>query len=301
MLTEKNVITETNFTGIGVPKRGKVRDVYDLGNYLLMVATDRISAFDVVLPNGIPCKGEILNKISALWLKRLGNITPNHFITCDTDIYPEACQPYAEELKGRSMLVAKTQPLPIECIVRGYLSGSAWDSYRESGEVCGIELPPGLVESQKLRTPIFTPSTKAPAGAHDDNIDFGQMMAIVGGTRAAIIKMASLHLYMQAQKLAEQAGIIIAGTKFEFGIDETGTAILIDEVLTPDSSRFWPADAYKPGGPQKSFDKQFVRDYLKSIGWSKQPPAPNLPPEVIEKTTKKYSEAYHRLEEILAA
>ncbi|MBI4778846.1 phosphoribosylaminoimidazolesuccinocarboxamide synthase [Candidatus Falkowbacteria bacterium] len=293
------MITETNFTGIGVPKRGKVRDVYDLGDYLLLVATDRISAFDVVLPDPIPKKGQTLNGISELWFKKLWNI-PNHFLTCDTDIYPDVCIPYAEKLKGRSMLVRKAQPLPVECIVRGYISGSAWESYQKSGTVCGIKLPPGLIESQKLPTPILTPSTKAEAGEHDENISYDQMTAIVGGIRSAIIKTRSLRLYEQAQELAEQAGVIIADTKFEFGLDENGGLIVIDEILTPDSSRFWPADTYKPGGPQPSFDKQFVRDYLKSIGWNKKPPAPKLPEAVIKKTTEKYLEAHKRLKKVLA-
>lgn len=288
-----------DFPGLGESRSGKVREMFDLGDdRLLMVATDRISAFDSVLPNGIPRKGEVLTKLSVLWLKRLAGIIPNHLVSCNPGEYPEVCRPYAEELKDRSMLVKRAIPLAVECVVRGYLAGSAWKSYRLGGTVCGIILPSGLMESDKLPEPIFTPSTKAETG-HDENISYGQMAGMIGEDEAAIVKIASLCLYNAAQIRAREAGIIIADTKFEFGIDEDGRLILIDEVLTPDSSRFWPADRYAPGGPQPSFDKQFVRDYLESIGWNKQPPAPELPAEIIEKTSQKYLEVYKRLARVL--
>jgi len=295
----KNEILLTTDLPIGEKHSGKVRDVYDLGDRLLMVTTDRLSAFDVVLPDGIPFKGYILNNTSILWLENTQHIIPNHFLTDNQEQYPEVCQPYAEELKGRSMLVKKAKPLAVECIVRGYLSGSAWESYQVDGTVCGIKLPHGLVESQQLPEPIFTPSTKAPDGEHDINISYSDMMARVGGIVAAITHNASLDIYRYASEQAKRAGIIIADTKFEFGIDEDGRVILIDEVLTPDSSRFWPADSYEPGGPQPSFDKQFVRDYLKSIGWNKKPPAPELPPDIVQKTSDKYLEAYAKLLRVL--
>jgi len=258
------MITETNFSGIGIPRRGKVRDIYDLSPYLLIVATDRISAFDVVMGTPIPFKGETLTGMSKLWFKKTSHIIPNHLLTCNPAKYPEVCRPYTKELAGRSMLVKKAKPLAVECVVRGYLSGSGWKSYQENRTVCGIKLPPGLVESQKLSTPIFTPSTKAPDGEHDINIGYLDMMARVGGTAAAIAQIASLDLYRYSSELVRQAGIIIADTKFEFGFDDDGNIILIDELLTPDFSRFWPADSYRPGGPQPSFDKQFLRDYLLS-------------------------------------
>lgn len=287
-----------DFPNLGEPRRGKVRDIYDLGDHLLMVATDRISAFDSVLPDGIPGKGEVLNRLSVLWLKKMAGFIPNHLITCNTDEYPEICRPYARQLRDRSMVVKKAKPLAVECVVRGYLAGSGWKSYQLGGTVCGIILPPGLKESEKLPEPIFTPSTKAETG-HDENISYEHMARLIGEDEAAIVKIASLCLYTAAQIRAREAGIIIADTKFEFGLDENGRLILIDEVLTPDSSRFWPADRYTPGGPQPSFDKQFVRDYLESIGWNKQPPAPELPAEIIEKTSQKYLEAYERLARVL--
>lgn len=289
---------ESNFTKLGRPRRGKVRDIYDLGGQLLLVATDRISAFDAVMPNGIPDKGKVLTAISALWLTRLTSVIPNHLITCDPDKYPPSCSLYAQELRGRSMLVRKTAPYKVECVVRGYLAGSGWKSYKQNGTVCGIKLPDGLVESAKLPEPIFTPATKAESG-HDENISYKRMVEIVGSGVASILREASLKLYAQAQYLAEQAGIIIADTKFEFGLLD-GEIILIDEVLTPDSSRFWPVDGYEPGGPQPSFDKQFVRDYLESTGWDKKPPAPELPPEIVKKTREKYLEAQQRLIKALA-
>lgn len=285
---------ESNFPLLGLPRRGKVRDNYDLTPYMLMVATDRISAFDVVLPNGIPEKGVVLTTLSALWLAKLAEIIPNHLATCDPAEYPRVCQPYIKELDGRSMLVEKNQPLPVECVVRGYLAGSAYKLYKAGQNVCGVILPPGLVESDHLPQPIFTPTTKAQQG-HDENITFEQVIGLVGEEVASIMRAASLALYAEAQMLAEKAGIIIADTKFEFGIDDRGRVALIDEVLTPDSSRFWPIEGYKPGRTQPSYDKQFVRDYLDSIGWNRRPPAPKLPPEIVQKTSKKYLEAYELL------
>lgn len=293
------LITETNFTGIGTPKRGKVRDVYYLDGYLLIVATDRISAFDVVMNEGVPHKGEVLNGLSVLWLKKLAHIIPNHFLTDNVAKYLPVCQPYAQELAGRSMLATETRPLPVECVVRGYLSGSAWSDYRKGEPTCGITLPAGLVESQKLPGPIFTPTTKAETG-HDQPITFMRMIDLIGYDLTAKIRDASILLYLEGAKLAEQAGIIIADTKFEFGLGDNGRVLLIDEVLTPDSSRFWPADGYRAGGPQPSFDKQFLRDYLMSTGWNKEPPPPPLPPKIIVRTTDKYLQAYRRLKGVLA-
>ena len=293
------MLTETNFSGIGVPRRGKVRDVYDLSPYLLIVATDRISAFDVVMPTPIPSKGETLTGISTLWFKKLAAIVPNHFVTCNVRRYPEVCQQYAKELEGRSMLVKKTTPMPVECVVRGYLSGSAWKDYKEGKPTCGVNLTPGLKESDKLPTPIFTPTTKAESG-HDQPITYAQMTKLLGEVLASEVLDASLLLYIRGATLAERAGIIIADTKFEFGRDEEGNLMLIDELLTPDSSRFWPAYSYKPGGPQPSFDKQYLRDYLISIGWNQKPPAPPLPPEIVDQTARKYAQAYDRLKKVLA-
>ncbi|MDP2736694.1 MAG: phosphoribosylaminoimidazolesuccinocarboxamide synthase [Candidatus Doudnabacteria bacterium] len=290
---------EMNFPGIGIPKQGKVRDIYDLGSHLLIVVTDRISAFDVVMAETISGKGWVLNQMSALWFQRLAQIITSHMITCNVADYPEVCQPYAEELKGRSMLVKKAKPLPVECVVRGYISGSGWKSYQETGTVCGITLPTGLVESQKLPGPIFTPTTKAESG-HDLPITFMQMVDMIGYELAAKTRDTSLLLYLEGVKLSEQAGIIIADTKFEFGLLD-GEFILIDELLTPDSSRFWPKDNYEAGRPQKSFDKQFLRDYLLSIGWDQKPPVPTLPPEVINQTGARYIEAYKRLAPLLTA
>ncbi|MDD4900907.1 MAG: phosphoribosylaminoimidazolesuccinocarboxamide synthase [Patescibacteria group bacterium] len=300
-----SIMLQSDFPLLGSPRRGKVRDIYDLpeiystlGGRLILVATDRISAFDVVLPNGIPNKGMVLNTISALWMMNLGKVIANHLVCCDPTEYPSICRPYIDQLLGRSMLVQKASPLPVECIVRGYLAGSGWKSYLQNQTVCGIQLPPGLTESAKLPEPIFTPSTKAESG-HDQNITFEQMVGIVGRETAKTVKTASLALYNQAQTLAEQAGIIIADTKFEFGFDVVGCLILIDEVLTPDSSRFWPIDGYRAGGPQPSFDKQFVRDWLEQQNWDKQPPAPTLPAEVVEQTSLKYLQALQRLRAVL--
>lgn len=288
------IVSQTNFEALRLKGRGKVRDIYDLGDQLLIVATDRISAFDVVMPNPIPDKGRVLTQLSRFWFNLTREIVPNHLISTEVEEYPQSCRPYQEELRGRSMLVVKTEVLPVECIVRGYLSGSGWEEYRKTGEVCGIPLPKGLVESSKLEEPIFTPSTKAEQGLHDENITFERMKQIVGGELAEQMKSASIAVYQKARDFAEQRGILIADTKMEFGIKD-GQLILIDELLTPDSSRFWPKDDYQPGGAQKSFDKQYLRDYLLSIKWNKTPPAPVLPEEVIQKTREKYLEAYERL------
>ncbi len=289
------VLTRTELQEIPVLHRGKVRDIYDLGNHLLIVATDRISAFDVVLPNGIPHKGRVLNQISAHWFKTLEEIVSHHMVSTQLEGFSGIPKAIAVQLRGRAMIVKKAKPLPVECIVRGYLSGSGWNEYRGKGSISGISLASGLKESQKLGTPLFTPSTKAEVGIHDENIDFAMMVKKLGKKLAAGARSASLQLYQKATALAEKRGIIIADTKFEFGLDETGRLMLIDEALTPDSSRFWPLEGYAPGGPQKSFDKQFVRDYLLSIGWEKKPPAPILPEEVIQKTSQKYIEAFERL------
>jgi phosphoribosylaminoimidazole-succinocarboxamide synthase len=274
--------------------RGKVRDIYDLGDQLLIVATDRMSAFDVVMPNPIPDKGRILTQLSKFWFDLTKKIVPNHVISTEVEDYPKDCQPYQEMLRDRSMLVTKTEVLPVECVVRGYLSGSGWEEYRKTGEVCGIRLPEGLVESSKLDEPILTPATKAEMGLHDENISFEKMEKIVGKELGQRLKTLSIAIYEKAGGIAEKKGIIIADTKMEFGIKD-GKLILIDELLTPDSSRFWPKDEYQPGGPQKSFDKQFLRDYLLSIRWDKSPPAPQLPEEIVQKTREKYLEAYEKL------
>jgi len=273
--------------------------MFEVGDdQLLMVATDRISACDVIMPNGIPRKGEILTIMTGLWLGGLPPITFNHYITCDPEEFPPACQPYAHILNGRSMLVWRAKPLKAECVVRGYLVGSGWKDYQKTGRVCGIKLPAGLVESQELPEPIFTPATKAETG-HDENISFDQMAKIIGDRKLAeAAREASLAYYKAGRERAKRAGIIIADTKFEFGLFN-GKLMLIDEVLTPDSSRFWPADGYTQGKSQPSFDKQFVRDYLEQLGWNKQPPAPELPQEIVEKTAQKYKEALTRLREAL--
>jgi phosphoribosylaminoimidazole-succinocarboxamide synthase len=287
-------VVQTDFPELNLLKRGKVRDMYDLGDRLLMVATDRISAFDVVMPDPIPDKGKILTQISLFWFEVLKPLVANHLITSNVEDYPSVCQPYAGTLEGRSMLVRKTEPLPVECVVRGYISGSGWKSYRQDGTVCGIQLPPGLKESEKLPEPIFTPSTKEEQGAHDINIDFAAAERIIGSEQAARVRDLSLAIYQRGVELAAEKGIIIADTKFEFGLD-AGELILIDEVLTPDSSRFWPQDSYAPGGAQKSYDKQYVRDHLLSLDWDKRPPGPRLPPAVIENTRRKYLEALKQL------
>lgn len=286
----KAPVIETHFEGVSLIKRGKVRDIYDLGNAYLMVATDRISAFDVVMPETIPDKGKILNQISLFWFNQMQSLVRNHIISADTVDFPESCHSYTEVLEGRSMIVKKAQPLPIECVVRGYLSGSGWNSYLESQSVCGIKLPAGLKESEQLPNPIFTPSTKEEVGVHDVNIDFTEACRRVGKDVAEKVRDLSLAIYKKGADLALQKGIIIADTKFEFGLLDN-ELILIDEVLTPDSSRFWPLESYHPGASQKSFDKQYLRDYLIKIKWDKKPPAPHLPEEVVINTKARYLEA----------
>jgi phosphoribosylaminoimidazole-succinocarboxamide synthase len=287
------VVTKTEFPDLPLLLRGKVRDIYDFGDKLLIVATDRISAFDVVMPDPIPDKGKILTKLSKFWFDFVKDIIPNHMISVDVDDFPLGLKKYREILDGRSMLVEKAEPLPIECVVRGYISGSAWEEYKKNGVVCGIKLPDGLEESSKLHEPIFTPATKAKEG-HDENITFDDVKRILGQELAERIRAISIEVYKRASEYAEKRGIIIADTKMEFGLKDE-KLILIDELLTPDSSRFWPMEDYAPGRAQKSFDKQFLRDYLISIGWNKTPPAPNLPEEIIEKTRRRYIEAYERL------
>lgn len=289
-----HAVFETNLEGLPILNRGKVRDIYDAGDSLLIIATDRISAFDVVMPNPIPDKGRILTQISLFWFDQLADVTPNHLITHEIESFPSIFQKSAEILKGRSMLVKKAKPLPIECIVRGYISGSAWKEYQGKGSVCGISLPAGLTESERLPEPIFTPSTKEELGKHDQNITISEAENIVGKELAQKVAAISLELYKKASALAEEKGIIIADTKFEFGLAGSDL-ILIDEVLTPDSSRFWPKEQYRAGKSQPSFDKQFLRDYLLSLNWPKKPPAPELPDEIIAKTRNKYIEAYERI------
>jgi phosphoribosylaminoimidazole-succinocarboxamide synthase len=273
-------VMTTAFAGLGPRHQGKVRDIYDLGNNLLLVATDRISAFDVVMHEPIPDKGRILTRLSAFWFRHLADLTPNHLISLEVEDFPPACQPFRDILAGRTMLVRKCRPLPVECIVRGYLSGSGWAEYRQTGAIGGLPLPSGLVESQKLPEPIFTPSTKAELGTHDENISFATMADNIGAKLAGRVRDLSLALYRRALEWAEPRGIIIADTKFEFGLADGAdeNLLLIDEILTPDSSRFWPREDYKPGGPQKSYDKQYLRDYLESLGWNKKPPPPPTAP-----------------------
>jgi phosphoribosylaminoimidazole-succinocarboxamide synthase len=282
------VIAQTNFPGLNLRARGKVRDIYELGDRLLIVATDRLSAFDVVLPTPIPDKGRVLTQLSLFWFEKLADVVPNHVISASN--FAGELAPFAEQLEGRAMLVRRTDPVPIECVVRGYISGSGWKEYQKSGAVCGIPLPAGLRESDKLAEPIFTPSTKATTG-HDENISFDETAARVGLPLAEKLRDVSLTIYRKASEHAAARGIIIADTKFEFGLLD-GELMWIDEALTPDSSRFWPADQYAPGKAQPSFDKQYVRDYLERIGWNKQPPAPALPADVVAATRDKYREAY---------
>ena len=289
-----DMVFETNLNDLKLLGRGKVRDIYEVDGKVLLAATDRISAFDVVLPDGIPGKGKVLTQISAFWFRMLEDIVPNHMISTDVDEYPLMARDYSETLRGRSMLCKKAEVLPVECVVRGYLSGSGWAEYRQNGEVCGIRLPKGLRESDRLPELIFTPATKEEKGKHDENISFERMIGIVGKDIAEKARSVALKLYERAAGYALSRGIIIADTKFEVGI-ANGELILIDEALTPDSSRFWPADEYMPGGPQKSFDKQFVRDYLLTLPWNKTAPGPRLPADVIEKTAMKYREALKAL------
>ncbi len=292
--TQNTVIHETNLPGIKLLSRGKVRDIYEAAaDKLLIVATDRISAFDVILGAGIPNKGRVLTQLSCFWFDRFKDLVPTHFLTANIAEYPRELQAFRDQLEGRSMLVKKAEPFPIECVVRGYLAGSGWKEYGSNGTVCGIKLPTGLMESSRLDEPIFTPATKSQSG-HDENISFDETAARIGMAAAEKLRDLSIRLYTEARKYAEERGIIIADTKFEWG--QIGNEIiLIDEVLTPDSSRFWPMDGYKPGKSQPSFDKQFVRDYLESTHWNKTPPPPPLPPEVVEKTSQKYRDAYRLL------
>lgn len=289
-----NVITETQFPNLTFLKKGKVRDIYDVGDYLLFVATDRLSAFDVVMPQGIPGKGKVLTQISAFWFQQTRHIIRNHVVSVNVDEFPSVCAPYREQLRGRSMLVEKTQPLSVECIVRGYISGSGWQDYRETGSICGIPLPQGLKESQRLPEIIFTPSTKAEIGIHDENITFEEMIKREGREISEKVRSTSIAIFRHASAVAEAKGIIIADTKMEFGI-KNGELVLIDELLTPDSSRFWPKESYSPGKAQHSYDKQFVRDYLLSIRFDKKPPGPVMPEEIIEKTAALYEKALFQL------
>jgi phosphoribosylaminoimidazole-succinocarboxamide synthase len=286
-------LLETSIDAFPLWRRGKVRDVYDLGDRLLIVATDRISAFDVVLPSAIPGKGAVLTQLSLFWFDLLEDVIPNHVLSSAVDDYPSSLHPFRDQLEHRSMIVSRTEPFPIECVVRGYLSGSGWKEYKSTGAVCGIALPSGLRESDRLPEPIFTPATKAESG-HDENISFAAAAERIGSERAGELRAASFALYQRARDHAEARGLILADTKFEFGLRD-GKVVWIDEALTPDSSRFWPADAYSPGGGQPSFDKQFVRDYLETLTWDKRPPGPVLPDEVVERTLDRYVEALRRL------
>ena len=287
-------IPGTEFENLSLVRQGKVRDIFDTKDSLLMVTTDRLSAFDVVLPDVIPDKGKVLNQISLFWFKQMEDIVKNHIITTNVDAYPEEFKQYKDALDKRSMLVQKAEPLEVECIVRGYISGSGWSSYKKEGHVCGIPLPKGLKESDKLATPLFTPSTKADIGDHDINISFEEAVKILGRDKADKLRDLSLAIYNKGAKLALEKGIIIADTKFEFGM-LNGEIILIDEIMTPDSSRFWPLNDYEPGRGQKSFDKQAVRDWLTASGWDKKHPGPQLPPQIIENTANTYKEIYNRL------
>jgi phosphoribosylaminoimidazole-succinocarboxamide synthase len=288
-------VAETSLGGLALVRRGKVRDVYAVdGEHLLVVATDRVSAFDCILPTRIERKGEVLTALSRFWFERLAHVTPHHLVTTEVERMPDAVRKYADTLRGRAMLVRRAEVFPVECVVRGYLAGSGWKDYQRTGEVCGHKLPAGLRESDKLPAPLFTPATKAEEG-HDENISEARMAEVVGGEVTAQLRSASLRLYAEAEEYARSRGIIIADTKFEFGRDREGRIILIDEALTPDSSRFWPLDRYRAGGPQPSFDKQYVRDYLETLDWDKRPPAPPLTAEVAAATTARYLEAYRLL------
>jgi phosphoribosylaminoimidazole-succinocarboxamide synthase len=285
---------DTSLDGLELVRRGKVRDVYAVDDALVMIATDRISAFDYVLGSGIPDKGRVLTQLSAFWFGRTRHLVANHLISTDISTYPPAARAHHETLDGRSMLVRRTAPLQIECVARGYLSGSGWKDYKATGALCGVTLPPGLRESDRLPQPLFTPATKAESG-HDENISEAQAAQVVGPELLARLKALTLALYAFGVDHAASCGIILADTKFEFGLTDAGELLLIDEMMTPDSSRYWPADLYAPGGPQPSFDKQYVRDYLEAIAWNKQPPVPSLPPDVVTRTRDKYLDAYRRL------
>lgn len=289
------VITETHFSGLKLRARGKVRDIYEFDDSLLIVATDRISAYDVVMAQGIPFKGKVLTQISEFWFEQMQNIVPNHLLSAIVYDYPPECKPYWRELQDRSMLVRKAKPLPIECVVRGYLSGSGWQEYQSSKSVCGIPLPDGLKQSAKLPEPIFTPATKEEVGKHDENILFARVVDIIGRELAERVRNLTITIYKRAAAIAEEKGIIIADTKVEFGLDDAGELMLIDELLTPDSSRFWPKETYAPGRDQESFDKQFVRNYLLSINFNKKPPPPPLPEDVIFKTSSLYLQGLQKL------
>ncbi|MCL4478979.1 MAG: phosphoribosylaminoimidazolesuccinocarboxamide synthase [Deltaproteobacteria bacterium] len=289
-----NVILKTDLKDVKLKSRGKVRDIYELDDKLIIITTDRISAFDYIMPNGIPDKGKILNGLSLFWFDFTKDIIKNHVISSDVKDYPAILKRYEDILKDRSMLVKKSKPLPVECVVRGYLSGSGWKEYKQTGKICGIKIEEGLVESSKLPEPIFTPSTKAVSG-HDENIDLKKFEDIVGNKYASQVIEKSISIYKKASDYAISKGIIIADTKFEFGLTDVGELLIIDEMFTPDSSRFWPLDTYKPGGAQKSFDKQFLRDWLESIHWDKKPPTPELPEDIIQRTREKYIEAYIKL------
>ncbi|GMV23882.1 MAG: phosphoribosylaminoimidazole-succinocarboxamide synthase [Acidimicrobiia bacterium] len=296
-----SLVLETHLPGLTLQRRGKVRDVYDLGDTLLIVATDRISAFDYVLGSGIPDKGKVLTQLSAFWFDKISDITPHHLISTNVDDFPAEAREHRDILRGRTMWVKKTTPLPVECVARGYISGSGWKDYRATGAVCGVTLPGGLRESDRLPQILFTPATKAESG-HDENISEAEAAAVVGADVLARLKDLTLAIYQRGVEHAESCGIILADTKFEFGLSRRSPAgakaddlLLIDEILTPDSSRFWPADQYAPGGAQPSFDKQFVRNWLEEIGWNKQPPVPSLPPDVVAKTRQKYMDAFKRL------
>lgn len=283
------VVMTTNIEGLPPPRRGKVRDIYETEEHLLIIATDRVSAFDVVLHEGIPGKGRVLNLVSRFWFNHLANIIPNHLISVNVEDFPAECRPYQEMLTGRAMLVKKAQPLPVECIVRGYLAGSGWQEYRATTSVCGIALPPGLRESERLPEPIFTPSTKAPEGQHDENIPFSEVERLIGAEMATKVRDVSIALYKAAHAYAEKKGFFLADTKFEFGMHE-GRLLLIDEAFTPDSSRFWRAETYQPGAAQDSYDKQIIRNYLIHLGWDRRPPAPHLPQEIIAQAATRYQE-----------
>jgi len=291
---KNNALIQTEIPGLPPPRRGKVRDIYDVGDALILVASDRLSAFDCIMPNGIPDKGKVLTAVSLFWFELL-DWMPNHLITADVAEFPEAARACAADLQGRSMLVKKASPAPVECVARGYLVGSGWKEYQKKGMVCGISLRPGYVQAQKLDTPLFTPAYKAEQGEHDENINFAQVVELTGAETAAKLRESTLKLYTDAADYAAGRGVIIADTKFEFGFDEDGTLILIDEVLTPDSSRFWPADQYRTGCNPPSFDKQYTRDWLESIGFNKTPPAPELPDDVVAKTREKYLGALRTL------
>ena len=289
------IVLETNMPDLKMVNRGKVRDIYDLGEHLLIVTSDRLSAFDVIMNEGIPKKGQVLNQMSIFWFNLMADIIPNHIIATEVSDFPASTHAYRDQLEGRSMLVKKARPLPVECIVRGYVSGSGWKEYQKLGSICGITLPEDLLESARLAEPIFTPSTKAELGEHDENISFDETIKLCGQEIAEQIRDKTLEIYCRARDFAWEKGIIIADTKFEYGIMDDGSLLWIDEALSPDSSRFWPKDLYKPGGPQPSFDKQFVRNYLETLDWNKQAPPPTLPAEIVAKTAEKYQEALFKL------